>query len=268
MRRIDIASLELAKGQSGALAAATEGVNDAADRKKYIDDHAHCWRAMRDAFEVVSRYKCWYCETNRKRADFAVDHFRPKNSVAECAVHAGYWWLAFEISNYRLSCTYCNERRVNSETRGGKADHFPLIDESARCMAPGDNLEQEEPELLDPVSEGDAELLRFESDGDVNPRYDVGLDEVAYRRATKSIELYHLRDPLLRRARADTIRKVFAHLSAAQDLKRRGGNHLRSYKRLVTEMRGSISDSGEYSAAVNDVLGNLIKPFFRDVECA
>lgn len=268
MRRIDSSLLQLSQIHSDALARAAAGTTTAGDRKKYIDEHAHCWRALRGTLETASMNKCWYCETDRKRTDFAVDHFRPKNRVAECTSHNGYWWLAFELGNFRLSCTYCNERRVNFETDGGKADHFPLVDESARCMTPNGDLELEEPELLDPLAEFDAGLLRFDSDGDVNPRFGTDLDDIGHQRAAKSIALYHLKDPVLRRARADTIRKVYAHLTAAQYFRTSGGSHLRDYKRLLREMRSAISEAGEYSAAVEDVLGPALKLFLNEVEAA
>ena len=102
---------------------------------------------------MLSDDKCWYCESKQIRLDRHVDHYRPKNSVAECADHPGYWWLAFRSYNYRYSCTYCNSRRVDQRSgqAGGKADHFPLRDESRRAFSPDDPIDDEQPTLLDPT---------------------------------------------------------------------------------------------------------------------
>lgn len=60
-----------------------------------------------------------YCGCYLPRNDKGdVEHFRPKGKVVEDATHGGYWWLAYELSNYLISCNTCN--RVH------KRDRFPL----------------------------------------------------------------------------------------------------------------------------------------------
>lgn len=68
------------------------------------------WSDVKDRLKKVSNGKCWYCESRQERSDNAVDHYRPKSV---------YPWLAYELSNFRYACTYCNSIRRNQQTGGG-----------------------------------------------------------------------------------------------------------------------------------------------------
>ncbi len=62
---------------------------------------------------------CAFCGCDLPRNDRGdVEHFRPKGKVEEDADHGGYWWLAYDLNNYLLSCSLCNRVR--------KRDRFPL----------------------------------------------------------------------------------------------------------------------------------------------
>ncbi len=62
---------------------------------------------------------CAYCGRYLPENDRGdVEHFRPKGNVAEDDAHGGYWWLAYALSNYLMSCSVCN--------RVYKRDRFPL----------------------------------------------------------------------------------------------------------------------------------------------
>jgi len=94
------------------------------DRSKVINDHSHVWGLFKGALRTLSHGKCWYCEAIDARSDNAVDHYRPKGNVRGATPrHEGYWWLAFEWSNYRFSCTYCNSIRKSAGKTGGKQDY-------------------------------------------------------------------------------------------------------------------------------------------------
>ena len=114
------------------------------------NDYDHIWRELKDGLAELLHDKCWYCESPITRSDNAVDHFRPKNCVSDAInQHDGYKWLAFDRFNFRYACTYCNSRRLGVNTAGGKADRFPLIDETSRVYSEGP-IDQEYPMLLDP----------------------------------------------------------------------------------------------------------------------
>jgi hypothetical protein len=144
-------------------------------RATLINRHRNRWTAFRDAFAAYSHDKCWYVECKNLGTDDDVDHFRPKLGVKEDPNHPGYYWLAFEWTNLRLSCHRANRPRTNAETgqTGGKAEHFPLIDPKARAMGPNDRLSLEVPALIDPTKPADVALLSFKPNGeaDLSPQF-------------------------------------------------------------------------------------------------
>jgi uncharacterized protein (TIGR02646 family) len=162
-------------------------------RKTAITYKSDIWQYASQFFKKIVNGKCWYCESDETRSDMPVDHFRPKNSVAECSEHPGYWWLAFDWQNYRYSCTFCNSRRVDGENRtsGGKQDHFPIIEPPARAMTENDNWKSERPVLLDPLVEEDTLLLTFHENGYPREK-NQNKESFEYIRAKQSIYFYHL----------------------------------------------------------------------------
>ena len=189
MRYIDQFELALPEGWlEKAIAAGT-----IVDGGAKPDDHRTVWAELKDALAALfPEKKCWYCESPVDRADNAVDHFRPKGRVADAAKpHAGYRWLAFDHNNFRYACTFCNSRRIDvvNGTAGGKADRFPLLDETKRLYAPG-SLNQERPKLLDPCELNDWELLGCRREnGKPCP---TSQDPSDRHRAEESISIYHL----------------------------------------------------------------------------
>jgi hypothetical protein len=143
---------------------------DPEKRAELINKRQAKWTALRAAFEGASAGKCWYTECKSPGADNDIDHFRPKLGVKEDKRHPGYYWLAFNWRNMRLSCQRANRLRRNPETgvSGGKADHFPLLPEGVRALGPGDNLSAERPALLDPANPGDPAILSFKPNGEVD----------------------------------------------------------------------------------------------------
>lgn len=194
MRFIDIKQLKLPDGWQEKAKRAFEDLCalNGIERDQRLRVRADVWQELKAPLRALSHEKCWYCESERHRADDAVDHFRPKGRVAECPGHEGYWWLAFDWHNYRFSCTWCNSRRTDPERgdSGGKQDHFPLLDETKRVRDRGEPLIDEEPCLLDPTVKSDPMLLWFQDDGQAVPRYPG--EERLKRRATESIQLYFL----------------------------------------------------------------------------
>ena len=236
---------------------------DPIERARAINGRSHVWKALKEALEEASHKKCWYCESKEKRSDNPIDHFRPKNKVAECENHDGYWWLAFKWTNYRFSCTYCNSRRCDQRggTTGGKHDHFPLIDEATRARQPEDEIEREEVELLDPTNASDPGLLWFNDEGQAVPKYNDNPYPRLHRRAKTSIELYHLnhvdtveyRRELGRRIRKliEDSNRFFADYAGGDQ------NAIRGYERAIEELRGMIKEEAEFSATARSLLMGL-----------
>lgn len=145
--------------------------------------------------------KCWYCESRFRMRLLEVDHYRPKAAVRgdnDYKSELGYWWLAFDYRNFRLSCQICNRLETGDDnvTRG-KGTWFPLVDENKRAYNNKD-VGNETPLLLDPTNAADARLLVFFADGRVEPS-SLDPNSLDYQRAKRSIDVYHLNAPFDKR---------------------------------------------------------------------
>jgi len=171
---------------------------DAKKRAEIIDKNQEHWKNIKPVLAQLFNYKCWYTEAPQQGTDVDVDHFRPKKRVQETlstdSPHDGYWWLAFRLDNYRLSCIVANRRRADVETGvvGGKADHFPLSEEGKRAKTLACDMEDEQPILLDPLKATDVQLLQFKPDGEAMPRFSEEKFPRRFLRADQSIALYNL----------------------------------------------------------------------------
>lgn len=127
-----------------------------------------------EALRNVAGNKCWYSEVDLTGSDPNVDHFRPKGRVKEINTETltsladepveGYWWLAFDLENFRLSSMHSNQRRVDKHTDGGKWDYFPI--EGARAIEKTSlDLITEIVLPLDPCSATDVSMMWFGPDG-------------------------------------------------------------------------------------------------------
>jgi uncharacterized protein (TIGR02646 family) len=93
---------------------------------------------VRGALIAMHGKACAYCSRlllENYRGD--VEHFRPKGV---------YWWLAYELSNYVMSCTLCN--------RTYKIDRFPLASGALPVVFEERDAISEEPRILfDPTQD-------------------------------------------------------------------------------------------------------------------
>ena len=229
-------------------------------RHDAINAKASVWRAAAEALKRVSHGKCWYCETKPQRSDMPVDHFRPKNSVAEDESHPGYTWLAFEWKNFRLSCTYCNSKRRDiGGSSGGKHDHFPILPPPSYSLRKEDPLDH--PKLLDPVDEEDTKLITFHANGYPRP---VNNDPVTLARVESSIELYHLKQSTLVRRRKKLAEEIEEHVFHAEEAIAKGDDCGRRYhrKQLIIKARAQA----ELSTAGKIYLGaHRVKPWVAEI---
>lgn len=215
-------------------------------RSEYIKRNPS-WGLLKSLLAKASDQKCWYCEAKSSRAPLDVDHFRPKLAVTvdgdKLASHYGYYWLAYEWSNFRLSCQRCNRpERDDQEDLYGKANEFPLQDETQRCCSPRSPLAAEMPRLLDPCVPADCELLAHGIDGEVKPVAPTGTWN--HQRATYSIDqlgLNHWNAP-------ETKKKTWRLLD---DLIRLAGNH----PDVVERLREHLSTAQEYSSFFRSAIG-------------
>ncbi|MEZ5329022.1 MAG: hypothetical protein R3F19_28590 [Verrucomicrobiales bacterium] len=77
------------------------------------------WKKAKDQLLKETHDKCAYCEAPTAVVTYGdVEHYRPKSK---------YWWQAYCMSNYLVSCAICNQRF--------KKDKFPIDGQkwSSRC---------------------------------------------------------------------------------------------------------------------------------------
>jgi len=163
------------------------------ERKKLIAKNKDLWRELKAWLLKLSHGKCWYSEAKEIFSFYDVDHFRPKSCAKQLdgTKREGYWWLAFDWRNYRISGNIGN--RPNSGEDGrvrGKRDYFPLKAGSSVAISPEYDLRDEIIYLLDPTDPDDPVLLTFDESGYPKP---AASDETwGYERAKTTIELLHL----------------------------------------------------------------------------
>ncbi|KDN30338.1 hypothetical protein VFDL14_06310 [Vibrio fortis] len=135
---------------------------DIAARNKYIDDHSSHWGKLKLWLKVLSKGKCWFSEVKELYSHYDVEHFRPKKEAKSIdkTVRDGYWWLAFDYTNYRL----CGN--VGNRKKGG---WFPLKDGSLYSTYENQREESEDAFLLDPTIQYDTDLIAFDETGNAIP---------------------------------------------------------------------------------------------------
>lgn len=182
------------------------------------------WSKHKQRFTRAQRGKCAYCEGAVLGLQYGdVEHIRPKAEIhalpddpakwgkegfwsssvegrkAEAPViKPGYWWLAYDWSNYLLSCQICNQQ--------WKANFFPV--QGKHPNAPpttGAVASTCSPLLLSP----------FELDFDPSKHFDYGrLGEIIHQteRGRATIGTCGLDRPSLRLARYKLARATHEHL--------------------------------------------------------
>lgn len=217
----------------------------------------HLWAELRPMLKALSHGKCWYTEAPQQGTDVDVDHFRPKRRVAELAggnnPHPGYWWLAFDPSNYRYSCIVANRRRRDLSTGrvGGKADAFPIQDEAQRANSPDADYDAEKPLLIDPCVDSDTRLIAYKADGEAMPRFPIS-ETYKHAKANKSIDLYSINHSDFVKARLELLNQLERLCSDARRYFRRledgDADHERGYRRAIAELSRLRSSTQPFSA--------------------
>jgi len=256
LRYIDISRLNIPKDWKTKARRLTRELCDLpeAERRGLINDNSDVWGDLKPYLEEISHGKCWYCEVKMPRADFHVDHHRPKNRIKneDGTNEPGYWWLAFEYKNFRLACSYCN--CLHTEPDGiarGKSDRFPLHPSCARASSPDSNLQDEMPYLLDPTNLADPFLLWFQDDGKTCPKHEEALGFV-YHRAVVSIDILNLNGIKIVEARKELWRRCITLMKrgdVAFAQYRKGSPTGRTeYEAVVREMQDFVKSSAEFCA--------------------
>jgi hypothetical protein len=188
------------------------------EREILIDRNQELWReeAIRDWLLGLFHNKCWYSEAQDAVSAIHVDHYRPKGRVTDARKTNycdGYWWLAFEWTNYRICGQLINVK---------KSDVFPINEGHRAAFDDPASLKLEAPILIDPTTD-DARLISFEKDEDgCRATCMPDIDESEQRRVSATIEILGLnRLDRLNQKRAqvwDRCRAIITdYISAAAD---------------------------------------------------
>jgi hypothetical protein len=256
MRFINLeAILPLIRGLVADLNTAQQAVIAEANPKRraaIINKNQPRWTALREAYEEASFGKCWYTECKTPGADNDIDHFRPKLGVKEDRSHPGYYWLALDWRNMRLSCQRANRpRRVpNARIVGGKADHFPLLPAGVRALAPEDNINLERPALLDPTHPGDPILLTFKPNGEIDLSPEYRNNSIAEARIDASRLGLHLNWPKFVEARLTLYNLIERTVERGQREAPSDVNAMsEAFKDAVRDLHSFMNQREEYSSA-------------------
>lgn len=181
---------------------------------------------VRRELAVMCHGKCAYCESRIHVVTHEdVEHWRPKGSVFEAdgtEITPGYYWLGAEWTNLLPSCPHCNRRSRKDLTApggalSGKQALFPLSD-PARRWRRHDQPNQEEPLLLDPVTDEPGEFFLDAGGGVLGEKQPRGR---ANERAKQSIAIYGLNRTALVHERREHRLRVEALIRDAEGAVRR-----------------------------------------------
>jgi len=232
-------------------------INDPQGRADFIRRHAGAWTALRPAMWGLNGCKCWYSEAMLQVQQGHIEHYRPKSGVAG-EDHSGYWWRAFDWTNFRLAHPTVNVRVTDYLTGAlaGKGTYFPLRPGCVHALREAEEA-AEQPVLLDPTEASDCRLLCFDlTSGKPVPRIAKTDDEWLHQRAADSIRFYHLDEGTWNVQRKDLIDDVqklcdqierqFATLPADEA----------AYEASVDELVTYLNHTAEFSSvALQVVLG-------------
>ena len=142
-------------------------------RKAFVQKN-NIWCEFKPVLIKYFGEKCWYSECDLTGSFGDVDHFRPKGKSTDengkVILPEGYWWLAYDYLNYRLSCEKCNR----SFGDGGKRDRFPLKPGTLPATVPD---KDDTPLLLDPCVLQDVQVIDCDETGEI-----ISLSEDTYEK--------------------------------------------------------------------------------------
>lgn len=222
-----------------------QAASDEKERSAIIEKNEKLWRDDRVRKWLLDLYhnKCWYTEAQESVSAIHVDHYRPKGRVTDLHKNEseGYWWLAFDWTNYRICGQLINVK---------KRDVFPLSEPQRASADSPASLKLEAALLIDPITD-DARLISYEMDEDgciAVPA--AGIDDCEEKRATTTIDILGLnRLDRLNQKRADVWKDcqdtIADYLSAAGD-----PQSLKALRQelAVTKLRKSVGYDREFSS--------------------
>lgn len=253
MIHIDLKGKEPTKAWKDKADVATAELLAAVDlpaRHKVIDKYQTLWGELKTHLSDISHKKCWYSESKDNYSHCHVDHFRPKKEAIgldKKTDFGGYWWLAFEWTNYRY-CGGAGNVRKNS--------YFAVKNNKAN--APAEPIEDEIIYFLDPTEIDDTFKITFTEEGITKP---LATDNTHwdYQRAEYTIHYLNLNFENLKEARkivwkncADLISEIQVLLEKEQATP--SAARKQKIKDKMEELKKHVKSEAEFSATAKTCL--------------
>ena len=246
------------KARSDEITAEIIAEPDLAKKHSLIDKYKNHWRTpeLINWLSDVNFEKCWYTETKFGGDYQEVEHFRPKKGTKNKdgtvnLAHPGYYWLAFDLSNYRLCKSRPNRK---------KGTFFPIIDERLRASSNIHPWQDETPFFLDPLNPADVLLLSFNDDGMPVPQ--EGIAAIDIERVQFTIDKYFLDERVLNMRREQTWRTARdlynSYQNALADAKSTNSVASRTKAELeLKQLREMLLPKAEFSSVAKESLCKL-----------
>lgn len=192
--------------------------------------------------------KCAYCEKDLREEATPVDHFRPEGAIVNTdgtRIYPGYYWLAYQWENLYLSCLGCNS--------SFKKDFFPLVVEENRARSHHDDIDDEEPLLIDPakVDDDPRNHIRF--------RLDLPEPYLDSEKGEKTIEILKLDNEQKRPNLIKDRLKVLNRLIMIREILEEGLASPEKLEKCKQILLDAVEPSAEYSSMAKDFLDEFIE---------
>jgi len=225
-----------------------------AQHHEYIEKKKALWADpnLKEWMLKLSNDKCWYTEVKFGGDYPEIEHFRPKktakNEKGVVVVDSGYYWLSFNLTNYRLSKPMPNRK---------KGTFFPIANKLNRAHCFTDCHLDERPWFLDPLAPRDPFLLSFNDNGKAVPASET--TDFQQKRVQFTISRFGLNHAQLNRRRKlvwNTSRKLFANYSRLTALAEKSGSLAAETKAesALLELMALIKPSAEFSSIAKESL--------------
>jgi len=234
-----------------------------------IDKYKDHWRKpeLVNWLSDLNFEKCWYTETKFGGDYQEIEHYRPKKGTKDIdgnihVSHPGYYWLAFELSNYRLCKSRPNRK---------KGTFFPIVDERFRASSTAQSWRDEIPFFLDPLKETDVILLSFNDDG--VPVAQDGIGDKDTQRVNFTIEKYFLDERVLNTRRRQTWQTsralYYSYLSQMKEANEVGSIAARTKaEEELVKLKDMLTPSSEFSAVAKESLCKLGDAIAMKIACS
>ncbi len=207
--------------------------------KTYPFDAA-LWGELKEHLQDLFHGRCAYCEAWFLSVSFGdVEHFRPKAKVTDDPSHPGYYWLAYEPTNYLPSCMPCNQK--------AKKNRFPV--KGNRIRNPDDKPESEEPLLFNPYQDIPSDHFQYcPSRGQGGVELIAGMVIGKSEKGKISIDVFDLNREWIVRERKKSQMSIRALLKEALSNENKDG--------LREILKRCLTGDEEYSSAISAEIAN------------